>query len=116
MKSLSLSIGGILLAVNVAILMLMTNCTDIVVIVSSSVILTTFLLTFTSSVMPIKDGFKVFLPFLFIFNGIIEYILSFFVTASAENVKNEWFLIAIILLFVVQLLCLILINSFSRHG
>jgi len=115
MKSLILSIGGILLAANIAIIMLLTNCTDMVLIVSSSVILATILLIFVSTILNIKDAFKIFLSLFFVFNGIVEYILSFFVAAE-ETLKNDGFLIAIILLFLFQLICLILINSFSRHG
>ena len=58
MKSLILSIGGILLAANIAILMLLTSCTDMVLIVSSSVILATILLIFVSTILNIKDAFK----------------------------------------------------------
>jgi len=62
----------------------------------------------------IKDGFKVSLPFLFIFNGLVEYILAFFV--NSEQVKGDGFFIAILLLFLLQLICLILVNTLSRHG
>ena len=115
MKSLILSIGGILLAANIAILMLLTNCTDMVLIVSSSVVLATILLIFVSTILNIKDAFKIFLSLFFVFNGIVEYVLSFFVS-TGEALKNDGFLIAIILLVLFQLICLTLINSFSRHG
>lgn len=114
MKSLSLSIGGVLLVANLAILILLTDCTDIVTIITSVVILTTSLFIFTSSVLPIKNGFKVSLPFLFVFMGVVEYILSFFV--SSETIKNDTFLVSIILLFLFQLICLILVKTFSNHG
>ena len=99
---------------NLAILLLLTNCTNIVVAISSIVIATTALLTFTSSMLLIKDGFKASLPFLFIFVGMIEYVLSFFV--SSECLKNDGFFVAIVLLFLFQLICLTLVNTFSRHG
>lgn len=114
MKSLSLSLGVVALIANIAILMLLTDCTDIVTIMSSCAILTTSLLIFASSNLPIKDGFKVSLPFLFIFNGLIEYVLAFFV--NNEQLKNDGFLITIILLFLFQVFCLIIVNTFSRHG
>ena len=114
MKSLSLYLGGVALIANIVILMLLTDCTDIVTIMSSCAIVTTSLLIFTSSMLPIKDGFKVSLPFFFIFNGLVEYVLAFFV--NSEQVKNDGFFIAIILLFLFQLFCLILVNAFSRHG
>lgn len=114
MKNLSLYLGGVALIANIAILMLLTDCADIVTIISSCAILTTSLLIFTSSMMPIKDGFKVSLPFLFIFNGLIEYTLAFFV--NSDQLKNDGFFIAIILLFLFQFFCLIIVNAFSRHG
>lgn len=113
MKSLSLSIGGVSLIANFIILLLFTDCTNIVVTMSSVVIVTTSLLIFTSSMLPIKDGFKVSLPFLFTFIGMIEYVLSFFV--SSESLKNDGFFVAVILFFLFQLICLILINTFSHH-
>lgn len=114
MKSLSLWIGGILLVANIAILILLTDCADIVTIMTSCAIASTSLLIFTSSMLPIKDGFKVSLPFLFIFNGLVEYILAFFI--NSEQVKGDGFFIAILLLFLLQLICLILVNTLSRHG
>lgn len=114
MKSLSLWIGGVLLVANIAILMLLTDCADIVTIMTSCAIASTSLLIFTSSMLPIKDGFKVSLPFLFIFNGLVEYILAIFV--NSEQVKGDGFFIAIILLLLFQVLCLILVNAFSHHG
>ena len=114
MKSLSLWIGGVLLVANIAILILLTDCADIVTIMTSCAIASTSLLIFTSSMLSIKDGFKVSLPFLFIFNGLVEYILAFFV--NSEQVKGDGFFIAILLLFLLQLICLILVNTLSRHG
>ena len=114
MKSLSLWIGGVLLVANIAILMLLTDCADIITIMTSCAIASTSLLIFTSSMLHIKDGFKVSLPFLFIFNGLVEYILAFFI--NPEQVKGDGFFIAIILLLLFQILCIILVNAFSRHG
>ena len=114
MKSLSIYIGALFLIANIVILTLLTNCTNIVIIMSSSVILTTTLFTFVSGIMHIKDAFKISLPFLFAFMGIIEYILSFFI--NSESVKNDSFFVSIILLFLCQLFCLIIINKFSHHG
>lgn len=113
MKSLSLSLGGLALIANIAILALLTDYPNIVTIMSSCVILTTALLIFTSSNMSIKDGFKISLPFLFTFVGLIEYILSFFV--FAKQMKNNGFLIAIILLFLFQIFCLIIVKIISDH-
>lgn len=114
MKTLSLSIGGVLFVVNLAILILLTSCANIVTIMSTFAIVSTALLIFASCKLPIKDGFKVSLPFLFVFNGIVEYILSFFI--NPDQIKNDGFFIAIILIFIFQLICLIIVNTVSRNA
>ena len=103
MKPLSIILGCVLVLLNLVICYLITSIGQNTLIISSLVIFTTFLLWYFSQALHIKDGFRISLPFLFAFNGIIEYILSFFVH---EELKNNGYLVAILVLFIIQILIL----------
>jgi hypothetical protein len=113
MKKLSLILGIILLVINAAVCYFLTAAGQNALIVSSLVIATTFLLLFTVHSVSMKDAFKTSLSFLFVCGGIIEYILSFFIR---DEVKQNGFLLAIIILFVIQLLFLIICASHGKQG
>ena len=110
MKRLSLILGVILLAINAAVCYFLTSAGQNALIVSSIVIAATFLLLYTAHAVSMKDAFKTSLSFLFVFCGIIEYILSFFIR---DEIKQNWFLLAIILLLVFQIFFLIIC---ANHG
>ena len=103
MKSLSIILGVVLTLLNLVICYMITSVEQNALIFSTVVVFTTFLLMYVSQVLPIKDGFKISLPFLFAFGGLVEYILSFFV---GKELKNNGYLIAILVLFVIQALIL----------
>ena len=101
MKSIHLVIGFILLIVNALTCWLLTSVGNNTLLTSSLVILSTALLAFISGVLPIRQGFKISLPFFFYFNGIVEYVLSFFIK---DSFKDNGYLIAIIVLFAFQII------------
>ena len=90
MKSLSLWIGGVLLVANIAILMLLTDCADIVTIMTSCASASTSLLIFTCSMLHIKDGFKVSLPFLFIFKRFFVNYTYYCIFVCPEISDNQY--------------------------
>ncbi len=112
MKKLSIILGITLILLNVLILYLITSIGQNTMIISSSVVLTTFLLIFISQSLNIKDGYKTSLPFLFAFNGIIEYVLSFLIH---EELKDNAYLITIIILFVIQSLILVICANYGQR-
>ena len=99
MKHSSLIIGIICLLLHAAICLLLSAVGNNTLLIGSLVIVSTFLLIFLLGASDIRDGFKVSLPFFLVFNGIIEYILSYFV---GETLTDNGFIIAIIVLFVIQ--------------
>ena len=110
MKKLSLILGVVLLLVNAAVCYLLTSAGQNALIVSSLVIATTFLLLFTAHSVNMKDAFKTSLSFLFVFCGLVEYVLSFFVR---DEIRMNGFLLAIVILFVIQVFILIIC---ANHG
>lgn len=58
---------------------------------------TALLIGITSS--ELKDAFKISLNFLFAFFGLIEFVLGIF---APEQYKNNWYLIAIICLIIIE--------------
>ena len=114
MKWLSLIIGCIILAVNVIVGLLVTAYATHNVEVSSAVIVSTFLLIYAIGVLPMQDAFKVSLSFMSVFFGVVEFVLG---VLSPCEIHDNWYLIAILILVVVQLI--IVITSYtvsSRYG
>ena len=103
MKTLSIIMGIVLVLLNLVICYLITSVEQNALILSTVVVFITFLFLYISQALPIKDGFKISLPFLFAFGGLAEYVLSFFV---GKELKNNGYLIAILVLFVIQALIL----------
>ena len=101
MKHSSLIIGLICLLVHVTVCLLLSAVGNNTLLLGSLVIISTFLLIFLLGASDIRDGFKVSLPFFLTFNGIIEYILSFFV---GEALTDNGYVIAIIVLFAIQII------------
>lgn len=112
MKKLSIILGISLILLNVLIGYLIPSIGQNTMIVSSAVVFTTFLLIFITQAINIKDGYKTSLPFLFVFNGIIEYVLSFFIN---DELRNDGFFLAIIILFVIQSLILIICANYGKR-
>ena len=112
MKYIHLIIGLICLILNVAIYLVFDGMGNHVLTISSCVIVTTALINHFSGVINQKEGFKVALPFFFTFNGMVEYALSFFVN---DTLKNDGCLVAILVLFVIQITMLIVTSLVSKH-
>lgn len=112
MKYIHLIIGLICLIINVAIYLVFDGMGNHVLAISSCVIAITALINHFSGITNQKEGFKIALPFFFTFNGMVEYALSFFVN---DTMKNDGFLVAIMVLFVVQIVVLITTSFVSKQ-
>lgn len=113
MKYIHLIIGFVCLIVNVAVCLLFDAIGNHTLVISSCVIATTSLINYFSGVIDQKDGFKVALPFFIGFNGLVEYVLSFFVN---DTMKNDGFLVGILVLFFMQIVVLITTAIVSKHN
>lgn len=111
MKYTIVIIGFIILALNIGSGLLIDSIGTPTLITSSAVVIITTLLVFISSAIKQKAAFKVAAPFILGFNGLVEYVLSFFV---GETVKNDGYFIAILVLFVFQIIILFSTFAVSR--
>ena len=101
MKNLALIIGGIILLLNVAIGLIFSAYKPFNIGLNCAVIIVNTLMFYSLSVIEIKDGYRISLPFLFLLAATIEFILGFFVP---ETLENSITLTMLILLFTGQII------------
>lgn len=109
MKYLSLIIGIICIIPTVCVGLLFDGINSNMLIMACAVICTTAILVHLSNVIPQRTSFKISLPFYFIFNGIVEYVLAYFIDGSLRN--NVYFAIIISLFFIQT--CVLTITYFT---
>ena len=111
MEKICVILGGLLLVANIAILSFFTNSSLLVILLTSYSILLTTILIFVCCSSIAEGGFKVSLPFMFCFLGLVEYILSCFMGPDISNYIS----IALILLLLFQIIILVIIKNISSH-
>lgn len=104
--------GTILLIANILIGLIATSYETFNWILSSVVIIATIVLLGWLSSSSLKDAFKISLSFLFSFLGLVEYILA--IVAPSQFADN-WYLIVIIGLIVIESLFVIASNKASEY-
>lgn len=113
MKSLTLSIGGILLAVNILAGLLLSAFEPFNVAFTSMVIIVTTLLIHLLNTMRMKDGFLISLPFIFGFVGFIQYILGII---SEPHLQDNGYIIAAVVMAVFEFIILLICNKISKKA
>lgn len=81
------------------------------VLISSSVIVLTGIFMLLIGILPLKDGFKASLYVIYPALGFIEFMLSVF---SPDRIKDNWAMIALILLVAFQIIFLFITNIISN--
>lgn len=81
------------------------------VLISSSVIVLTSIFMLLIGILPLKDGFKASLYVIYPALGFIEFMLSAF---SLDRIKDNWAMIALILLVAFQIIFLFITNIISN--
>ncbi|MCR4827742.1 MAG: hypothetical protein K5882_12460 [Bacteroidales bacterium] len=104
--------GAILFVANVLIGLIATSYETFNWVLSSVVIIATIVLLGWLSSSSLKDAFKISLSFLFSFLGLVEYILA--IVAPSQFADN-WYLIVIIGLIVIESLFVIASNKASEY-
>ncbi len=112
MKNLTLSIGGIALAINLLFGFLLSGYEPFNVGFTSIVIVLTTLLIYLLMGIPMKDGFIIGLGFFFLFLGVVEFILGL---VSEPTLTDNNILIAAIILFAIQVSALLICSSISNR-
>ena len=104
--------GAILFVAKVLIGLIATSYETFNWVLSSVVIIATIVLLSWLSSSSLKDAFKISLSFLFSFLGLVEYILA--IVAPSQFADN-WYLIVIIGLIVIESLFIIASNKASEY-
>ena len=112
MKNLTLIIGGVALAINLLLGLLLSRFELFNVGFTSVVIVLNTLFIWLLRVVPMKDGFVIGLGFLFLFLGVVEFLLVLF--SAPHIIDNGKFIIAIILV-AVEAVTLLICSSISKR-
>lgn len=112
MKKGLLFSGIALLLANIVIGLIASSYNTFNICLSSAVIAITTLLLWGMASSNMKDAFKIALTFFFAFLGLVEFVLA---VLSPEQYKDNWYLIAIIILTIVQAVFIIFSSITSRH-
>ena len=112
MKKAFLVIGLLLLLANIAVGLIVSSYSLFNMCASSLVIVATTLLVAFMAKSGIKDAFKIALTLLFTLLGIVQFVLALL---SPEQFKDNWYLIAIIVLVIIESVFVILGSLFSKH-
>lgn len=113
MKQIVITIGAIFLFANLAFALVLDSFGAFNLLISSGVIVFTAVILFAIAFLKIKDGFRV--P-LYVFNsicGFIEYVIALF---ARNDMKNNWFYVALILIIVSQFVLLITTSITSKKN
>lgn len=104
MKSTSLIIGGILLVLNLLIGMIISSYETFHVVTNSGIIIVNTALLLVLGTLNVKDGFRYSLNLLFPTFALIEFLIICF---SRPEVENNWGLIVVLLILVLQVILLL---------
>lgn len=110
MKKIIIISSVILLVANILVGTILTCYSGFNVAISSTVVLLTAAMLYVVNNITLKDAFKVSLSIFFTLGGIIEFVISLFMP---PHFSDNWGVIAIITLLVVQGLILLLANTVS---
>ncbi len=112
MKNLTLIIGCIALVLNLLFGYLLSAFEPFNVVFTCVVIVLTTLLIWLLRVVPMKDGFVIGLGFLFLFLGIVEYVLGL---NSDPQFTDNGILITAIILVAFETVILLICSSITKR-
>jgi hypothetical protein len=113
MKNITLIIGIILFLANLLFGLILSAYPTFNMGLNCGVIAATTALLYTLRVITLKDGFYISLSMLFGMFGFIEFILGLF---APQQFENNWYLIAIILIVVIEAVILTVTHIVSKNS
>lgn len=111
MKQIVLTLGVIFLFANLAFGLVLDSYDLFNLLMSSGVIIFTTIILMSIELIKMKDGFKVPLYVINSFCGIIEYIIAMI---AKNDMSNNWFYVALIVVIAFQLVLLSAANITSK--
>lgn len=112
MKNLTLTVGGIALALNLMFGFLLSSYEPFNVGFTSVVIVLTTLLIYLLRVVPMKDGYVIGLGFFFLFLGVVAFILGLL---SPPSIIDNGFVIAAIIMIAIEVGIFLICSSISKR-
>ena len=111
MKKSIISIGALLILINLVFGLIMSAYDSFNLTISTiTIVLTIIILLVINGGVKLKDGFKVSLNIIISIIGIIQYLFALFMP---NHFNDNWELITLILLTVAEIILLIATNSIS---
>ena len=111
MKNIILITGIIFLVTNLLIGMIISFYPNFNMWLNCVVIGTNTILLYSLNMITLKDAFKISLSSFFAIMGIIEFILGMF---APEQMKDNWYLIIIIIALLIKAILLVITNMISK--
>ena len=110
MKKVILLSSVALLLVNILVGLLLSAYDTFNVIATSIIILLTAGLLYATTVIQLKDAFRVSLSIIFAFVGLVLYLLLLF---APHHIQDNWAIIAAILLIITEIIVLFVAHQIS---
>lgn len=111
MKQVIITLGTVFLLANLAFGLVLDSFETYNLLMSSSVIAFTTAILISVEIIRMKDGFKIPLYVINSICGIAEYIIAL---VAKNNMSNNWFYVALIVIVAFQLVLLITTNITSK--
>lgn len=112
MRRTTLTIAGILLVLNVVTGIILSSYQWQNVLLSTLAIILTAVFICLSATMPLKDGFKVSLLFIYMIIGVIEFVLG---VVSKHVLLDNWVAIVALLFLAFEIIVLTIVWAVSKN-
>lgn len=111
MKQIIITLGIIFLLANLAFGLVIESFESFNLLMSSGVILFTFGILLTTEFIKMKDAYKISLHLINCICGIIEYIITL---VAKQDMQDNWFYVALIIIVAFQLILITTTNVTSK--
>lgn len=111
MKQIIITLGITFLLANLAFGLVIESFESFNLLMSSGVILFTFGILLTTEFIKMKDAYKISLHLINCICGIIEYIITL---VAKQDMQNNWFYVALIIIVAFQLILITTTNVTSK--
>lgn len=111
MRKTTFILGLILVVFNILVGLVASTYSLFNVFINTCIILAITALILISQSIELKPGFKVSLPFTFLFLGVIQFILGCF---SQNHLTDNWFIISILVILLFEVILLVITYSVSK--
>ena len=113
MKKVILFSSAALLVVNILAGLIMSAYESFNIVATSAIILITMGLLYATTVIQLKDAFRVSLCMIFAFVGLILFLLMLF---SPHQIQDNWAMIVALVLIIIEIIVLYIAHGVSKKN